>query len=101
MMLSTLIICYIGLFLATLLSVIRLILGPSTLDRILAFDAISLCAAGMIILFSIQTNSIYFLEVLLIFCLLGFTTILGYMDYLSLAGTKPMNIKHKDRHHVE
>lgn len=82
MMPTALMICYIGLFAATLLSIIRLILGPTTLDRILAFDSIALCAGGMAILFSAQTSSVYFLEVLLILCLLGFTTVLGYLDYL-------------------
>lgn len=82
MMPTVLTICYIGLFLAASLTLVRLILGPSTLDRILAFDAIALCAAGMVILLSIQTSSVYFLEVLLIFSLLGFTTVLGYLDYL-------------------
>jgi len=76
-------ICYIGLFLASILSLTRLIVGPTTLDRVLAFDAVALCAAGMIILFSIQVSSIYYIELLLIFSLLGFTTVLGYLDYLS------------------
>lgn len=78
-----LILCYAGLLLAAVLSLIRLIIGPTTLDRILAFDAVALCAAGMVILFSVQTSSVYFIEVLLIFSLLGFTTVLGYLDYLS------------------
>jgi len=76
-------ICYLGLFLAAVLSLTRLIIGPTVLDRILAFDAVSLCAAGIVILFSVQTSSVYFIEVLIIFSLLGFTTVLGYLDYLS------------------
>jgi len=79
--------CYVGLFLATILSLIRFIKGPSTLDRILAFDAIALSAAAVAILFSIQTASVYFIELLLIFSLLGFVTVLGYMDYLSQINT--------------
>lgn len=82
-MTEVLTICYIGLFLAAMLSSTRLIIGPTPLDRILAFDAIALCAAGMVILFSVQTSSVYFIETLLIFSLLGFTTVLGYLDYLS------------------
>jgi multisubunit Na+/H+ antiporter MnhF subunit len=75
--------CYIGLFVSVLLSLIRFIKGPSALDRILAFDAIALSAAALAILFSIQTASVYFIELLLIFSLLGFVTVLGYIDYLS------------------
>jgi len=80
---AVLTICYIGLFLAAALSLTRLMIGPTTLDRILAFDSVALCAFGIAILFSIQTSSAYFIELLLIFSLLGFTTILGYLDYLS------------------
>lgn len=75
-------VCYLALFLSAILTIIRLILGPSILDRVLAFDAIALCAAGMTILFSLETSSFYFLEVLLLFSLLGFSSVLGYLDYL-------------------
>lgn len=76
-------ICYVGLIIAVAFSLIRLIKGPTIPDRVLAFDSIALCAAGIAVLFSIQTSTVYYIEVLLIFSLLGFTTVMGYMDYLS------------------
>jgi len=76
-------VCYVGLIVAVIFSLIRLIKGPTIPDRVLAFDSIALCAAGIAVLFSIQTSTIYYIEVLLIFSLLGFTTVMGYMDYLS------------------
>ncbi len=73
---------YAGLLLALLLSLFRFIIGPAALDRILAFDLIAICTVGLVILFSIQTGSTYYLEILLIFALLGFTTTLAFMDSL-------------------
>lgn len=93
-------ICYLVLFLSAILTIIRLILGPSTLDRVLAFDAIALCAAGMAILFSLETSTFYFLEVLLIFSLLGFTSVLGYLDYLGSL-EKRKDPKQKDIHDLK
>jgi multisubunit Na+/H+ antiporter MnhF subunit len=100
MMPHVIMVCYLALFLSAILTIIRLILGPSALDRVLAFDAIALCAAGMAILFSLETSSFYFLEVLLIFSLLGFTSVLGYLDYLGSLekGKVP---KQKDTHDLE
>lgn len=80
---SFLMLGYFGLFSSILFALIRLVKGPSILDRLIAFDSIALSSIGMIILFSMQTSTFYSLEMLLIFSLLGFTTVLGYMDYLS------------------
>lgn len=100
MMPHVMIVCYLALFLSAILTIIRLILGPSTLDRVLAFDGIALCAAGMAILFSLETSSFYFLEVLLLFSLLGFTSVLGYLDYLGSLEKRKVP-KQKDTHDLE
>lgn len=75
-------ICDILLCLALVLGVIRFVKGPTTLDRILAFDFITVCVAGSVILYSVQLNAPFYVEVLIIFCLLGFTTTLAFMDSL-------------------
>jgi len=100
MMPYVIMVCYLTLFLSAILTIVRLILGPSTLDRVLAFDAIALCAAGMAVLFSLETSSFYFLEVLLIFSLLGFTSVLGYLDYLGSL-EKRKDHDQKDTHDLE
>jgi len=100
MMPYVIMVCYLTLFLSAILTIFRLILGPSTLDRVLAFDAIALCAAGMAVLFSLETSSFYFLEVLLIFSLLGFTSVLGYLDYLGSL-EKRKDHDQKDTHDLE
>jgi len=77
-----LIFCDAALLLSFILGLIRFILGPSTLDRILAFDLMAICIVGVVVLFSIQAATSFYLEILLIFGLLGFTTTVAFMDSL-------------------
>jgi multisubunit Na+/H+ antiporter MnhF subunit len=58
----------------------RLIRGPGLLDRILAFDLIALCVIALTVVFSLMNKTYHFLEITLIFCLLGFTTTIAFMD---------------------
>ncbi|MEM1282381.1 MAG: monovalent cation/H+ antiporter complex subunit F [Chlamydiota bacterium] len=74
--------CDILICLAVIIGAIRFVKGPTTLDRILAFDFITVCVAAAVILYSIQLKTSYYIEVLIIFCLLGFTTTLAFMDSL-------------------
>jgi multisubunit Na+/H+ antiporter MnhF subunit len=65
-----------------LLGLFRLARGPTVLDRVLAFDLITTCAVGMIVLLSIQWKTSLFLELILIFSLLGFLTTVAFVFYL-------------------
>lgn len=71
---------YLCLCLGFMLGFIRLIKGPSTLDRILAFDYLSACIICFIALYSIDSGSISYLELILIFGLLGFATVISFME---------------------
>ncbi|MCB1118429.1 MAG: K+/H+ antiporter subunit F [Chlamydiia bacterium] len=84
--------CSALLTLSMILALWRLFRGPTILDRILAFDALSICVIGLIILFTYQQQTPYFLDLLLIFCLLGFASTIAFMDFL-LKKT-PQEIKH-------
>lgn len=72
--------CLLALSLA--LGFFRLLRGPSALDRILAFDTLSIAIVGMIVTLSIQRGSFYYIEALLIFSLLGFSSTIAFLDYL-------------------
>lgn len=50
----------------------RLARGPSVVDRILAFDAVVLCAAGLIVVLSRWWQTELYLELILIVSSLGF-----------------------------
>lgn len=71
-----------ALTLSILLGLVRLARGPSVLDRVLAFDLIATCAVGMILLLSIKWNTSLYLELILIFSLLGFLTTVAFVFYL-------------------
>jgi len=70
------------LFFSLLAGLYRLLIGPGLLNRILAFDLIALCIIALTILFSLMNGSHHYLEIILIFCLLGFITTIAFMDML-------------------
>jgi multisubunit Na+/H+ antiporter MnhF subunit len=67
---------------AILLGLVRLVRGPSVMDRVMSFDLITTCAVGMIVLLSIRWHTVLYLELILIFSLLGFLTTVAFVFYL-------------------
>ena len=55
-----------------LMAMVRLVIGPSTGDRILALDTMVLNAIGLIVLLGITQGSRVYFEVTLIIAMLGF-----------------------------
>ncbi len=78
-------ICLVLLTGTALAGLFRLAKGPSILDRILAFDMIAICAVSMIVLLSVRWNTPLFLELILIFSLLGFFGTVAFVFYLQKA----------------
>ncbi len=74
------------LALAILLGAVRLVRGPSIMDRVMAFDLITTCVVGMIVLLSIRWRTVLYLELILVFSLLGFLTTVAFVFYLNRAG---------------
>lgn len=66
----------------------RLIRGPNLLNRLLAFDLIALCIIAITVVYSLIYGVTYFVEIMIIFCLLGFTTTIAFMDLLFRAIVK-------------
>ena len=64
------------------LGLYRLARGPRVLDRVMAFDLITTCVVGMIVLLSIRWQTPLYLELILIFSLLGFLTTVAFVFYL-------------------
>lgn len=82
MMTIALTIAFGVLMVAVLLGLYRLARGPGVLNRVLAFDLITTCVVGMIVLLSIQWTTALYLELILIFSLLGFLTTVAFVFYL-------------------
>lgn len=59
----------------------RLIVGPTALDRILAFDAIVICAVGLVAVLSRTWATADYLELILIIASLGFFTTVAFVYY--------------------
>jgi multisubunit Na+/H+ antiporter MnhF subunit len=71
------------LTLAIALGMVRLVRGPTVIDRIMAFDLITTSAVGMIVLLSIRWKTAMYLELILIYSLLGFFGTVAFVFYLS------------------
>jgi multisubunit Na+/H+ antiporter MnhF subunit len=77
----------VALIVSILLGLYRLARGPHVLDRVMAFDLITSCAVGLIVLLSIQWNTPLYLELILIVSLLGFLTTVAFVFYLNKTGS--------------
>ncbi len=76
-------ICFGLLAISILLVLYRLVRGPHTQDRILAFEAIAICVVGMVALLSLKWRSAFFIEIILITAALGFFGTMAFVFYLS------------------
>lgn len=82
MTLAVLPICSLMLLAAAGLALYRLLAGPTLLDRIVGFDMGAICIVGMIALLSLYWKTDVFLEIMVIFSLLGFVGTVAFVSYL-------------------
>lgn len=82
-MLSTALLIALGLVsLALLLSLVRLVKGPSTPDRILALDTLYINTIAILILLGIHLSSALYFEAALLIAVLGFVGTVALSKYL-------------------
>jgi len=67
---------------AFLLTVVRLVRGPSLPDRILALDTLNINAIALIVVYGIQLRSTLFFEVALLIAVMGFIGTVALTKYL-------------------
>lgn len=67
---------------AQIMAMIRLWLGPSTGDRILALDTMFLNAIGLIVLLGIAQGTQIYFEAALIIAMLGFVSTVAYARFM-------------------
>jgi multicomponent Na+:H+ antiporter subunit F len=70
------------LALAVLLALVRIARGPGVLNRVLAFDLVATAIVGLIVLLSLRWRSVFYLELILIFTMLGFLSSVAFVLYL-------------------
>ena len=67
---------------AQVLSMVRLVIGPNTGDRILALDTMVVNALGLIVLLGIAQGTRIYFEVALIIAMLGFVSTVAYARFV-------------------
>lgn len=67
---------------------VRLLLGPSLPDRVVAFDLMATIAAGAICLYAILENRYIFTDAALVLALILFLGTIAFAYYLEKKGTE-------------
>ncbi len=65
-------ICLAALLLSGLLCLYRMLLGPTTVDRAVAFDALAMIFIGIICVLCVQWGSVLYFDAVWILMLVGF-----------------------------
>ena len=68
--------------LCQLMSMVRVVIGPSTGDRILALDTMVVNAIGLIVLMGLSQGTRIYFEVSLIIAMLGFVSTVAYARFV-------------------
>ena len=77
-----LIVAFIALALGQVLSMVRLIMGPTSADRILALDTMVINALGLVVVLGIYQGVQIYFEVSLLIAMLGFVSTVALARFL-------------------
>ncbi|WP_298968599.1 K+/H+ antiporter subunit F [uncultured Roseobacter sp.] len=77
-----LILAFVVVSVAQAMSMVRLIIGPSTGDRILALDTMVVNAIGLIVLLGIAQGVRVYFEASMIIAMLGFVSTVAYARFV-------------------
>ncbi|RYD61804.1 MAG: K+/H+ antiporter subunit F [Verrucomicrobiaceae bacterium] len=75
-------ICYVQLAIAAFFALKRLLQGPTMLDRTIGFDMLTTTTVGTVVLVSVSRHTQIYIELMLIFSLLGFVGTVAFVSYL-------------------
>jgi multicomponent Na+:H+ antiporter subunit F len=70
------------IFLGVALSVLRLVLGPTVIDRIVAIDMLTVVSISLIALYAHVAGRFVYLDVALVYGVLSFLAVLAIARYL-------------------
>lgn len=76
------IVTFIALALGQILSMVRLVLGPTSGDRILALDTMVVNALGLVVMLGIYQGSQIYFEVSLLIAMLGFVSTVALARFI-------------------
>lgn len=75
--------------LAMLLAVVRVAIGPTLADRVLALDLLTVLAMGFVGAVAIRTGLTLFLDIAIALALLGFLATVAFARYIVSRKTSP------------
>ncbi len=75
-------ISFIFIGLAVLLGIIRMLKGPTVSDRLLAADTLTTITAALIVLLSFKFERLIYMDVAIVYAVLGFIGIVVVARYL-------------------
>jgi multicomponent Na+:H+ antiporter subunit F len=73
---------FVLIFLGIVFGIIRLVIGPDTVDRVVAVDLLTIIAIAVIALLAHIANRYIYLDVALVYGLLSFLGVLAVARYL-------------------
>jgi multicomponent Na+:H+ antiporter subunit F len=73
---------FVLIFFAIIFGMIRLVLGPDTVDRVVAADLLTIIAIAVIVLLAHVADRYIYLDVALVYGLLSFLGVLAVARYL-------------------
>ena len=82
--------------LAALLTLYRLLFGPSNADRIVSADALSLITTVILIFLAVLFHSVLYLDIALVYSILSFVGIVALARVIEARVKKTNNIKGDD-----
>jgi multisubunit Na+/H+ antiporter MnhF subunit len=80
--------CLALLAVSAAMALLRLLRGPTIPDRTIAFDMLAVCIVAGMALLSILWETHLFIEIMLIFSLLGFVGTVAFVSYLLASPAK-------------
>lgn len=75
-------ITFVTLVLGQILSMVRLVMGPTTGDRILALDTMVINALGLVVLLGIRQGVQIYFEIALLIAMLGFVSTVALARFI-------------------
>lgn len=81
-------IALVMLGLALLIAIIRVIIGPTLADRVLALDLLTIVAMGFVGAIAIRTGLTLYLDIAISLALLGFLATIAFARYMLSRGAK-------------
>ena len=82
-MVNTILIIAVALILLSIaITLIRFVLGKSSVDRVIAFDVMSIASIALIGILAYMTQRVIYLDVAIVYGLLGFLAVIIIAKYL-------------------